>query len=95
MNGTYSITIYTPIGPQQGSLSLHADDGTLTGTIRILGNQKAFRGTADENRFTFSSVFQNPMVRLAFTARGLVKDGILDAVAETNFGPMKMKGKRQ
>ena len=95
MGGTFDVTLTTPIGPKRGILTMVEKDGTLSGSIRAMGNTSFFRnGRAAGNSFEFSGVLDAGFFRTRYTVRGTVEGDTLRAAAATDLGTFRMSGTR-
>ena len=62
VDGTWEITINSPMGAQKAKLELVAKDGTLTGTQHAQGkSQPLSNGKADGNTVSWSANITSPM----------------------------------
>ncbi|TAH67927.1 MAG: hypothetical protein EWM45_05735 [Rhodopseudomonas palustris] len=86
VDGNWNITMSTPMGDRQATLSLQSSGGTLTGTQAADGDSgEIFDGTVNGNDVAWKLSITNPMpLTLAFTGK---VDG--DSMAgEMGIGPM-------
>jgi hypothetical protein len=71
-DGTWNITMQTPMGAQSGTLDLTADGGTLTGTMTAAAAPEPMEiteGTVDGSSLSWKAALTQPMpITLAFTA---------------------------
>ena len=48
VDGTYQVRMRTPLGVKNGELILHSNDGTLNGSLVVMGKKNIFEpGTTD------------------------------------------------
>jgi len=95
MNGTFNITLYTPIGPQRGFLTLTDENGALRGSIRAMGNTNYYRsGKADGNSFEFSGILNAGFFNIRYSAKGTIDGDTLKAKVTTDSGIFQMDGTR-
>ena len=95
LDGTYEISITTPIGEQTGKLVFETDGGDLTGTSEVMGSAAPLQdGKADGNSFEFMAEANTPMGQLEITIKGKVDGDALTGEAITPFGPAPMSGNR-
>lgn len=94
MNGSYNITMITPLGPEKGTILLNADEEKLSGILKIMGNEKEFTGTAKGNSFEFSSELKKLITKIPFSAKGTVNGDTMEANIDSKFGQMKIIGKK-
>jgi len=86
VDGNWNITMSTPMGERQATLSLKSADGALTGNQTAEGNSaEIFDGAVNGNDVSWKIDITNPMpLTLAFSGK---VDG--DAIAgEMGIGPM-------
>ncbi len=95
MNGTYNITLHTPMGTQSGILTLTNHNGVLNGSIRTMGNTSAFKnGKVRGNSFEFSGILDVGFFKINYAAKGTVEGNTLKATATTNSGVFHINGTR-
>ncbi len=52
VDGTYQVRMRTPLGVKNGELILHSNDGTLNGSLVVMGKKNIFEpGTTDGKNF--------------------------------------------
>jgi hypothetical protein len=86
VDGNWSITMTTPMGERNATLSLKSAGGVLTGTLDADGNStEIFDGTANGDDVAWKVSITNPMpLTLAFTGK-VSGDSIS---GEMGIGPM-------
>ena len=86
VDGNWNITMTTPMGDRNATLSLKSSGGTLTGTQGADGNSaEIFDGTANGDDVAWKVSITNPMpLTLAFTGK-VAGDAIS---GEMGLGPM-------
>jgi hypothetical protein len=86
VDGNWNLTMTTPMGERQATLSLKASGGTLTGTQGADGNTaEIFDGTVNGNDVSWKVSITNPMpLTLEFT--GTVSGDSING--EMGIGPM-------
>ena len=86
VDGNWNITMSTPMGDRQATLSLQSSGGTLTGTQAADGDSgEIFDGTVNGNDVAWKLSITNPMpLTLAFTGK---VDGD-NMSGEMGIGPM-------
>ena len=69
-DGTWNTTMNTPMGAQNGTMTLSTDGGTLTGTlVSPQGESELADGTVDGDTLTWKADITSPMaMTLEFTA---------------------------
>ena len=86
VDGNWNLTMTTPMGERQATLSLKEAGGTLTGTQGADGNTaEIFDGTVNGNNLSWKVSITNPMpLTLEFT--GTVSGNNING--EMGIGPM-------
>lgn len=86
VDGNWNITLSTPLGDRNATLTLKADGGALTGKQAADGNEaEIVDGTVNGNDVAWKAAITDPMpLTLAFTGK---VDG--DAISgDVSIGPM-------
>ena len=94
-DGTWTTTMNTPMGAQNGTMELATDGGTLTGTLSgPQGSLDIVDGTVDGNDLAFKANVTTPMaITLEFTAT-VDGDNISGTVKLGAFGSGDFTGTR-
>jgi len=95
VDGTWNISLDTPMGTRQASLDLKAEGATLTGTQSADGAAGPIQeGTVDGNKVSWKVDITNPMpLTLTFTAT--VDGDKMSGDADTGtFGSFPFSGSR-
>lgn len=95
VDGTWNISLDTPMGTRQATLDLKADGGALTGTQSADGATGPIQdGTVDGNKVQWKVDITNPMpLTLTFTAT--VDGDKMSGDADTGtFGSFPFSGSR-
>lgn len=93
MNGTYNITMQTPMGMEKGTITFTQDGDTLSGSLNILrGNNPFSGGKVEGNEFVFSGEIKKLITKIPYTAKGTLEGDLLTAVADTKYGKLAIKG---
>lgn len=93
MNGNYRVSLRTPIGVQNGMITFVNKEGSLSGSIRTMGNVSFFKnGKINGNRFEFSGSLNVGLLNLRYTAKGVVEGSNLQATAATSYGTFQIVG---
>ena len=93
--GTYSIKVHTPIGDQEGQLSLDVDGDLLSGRITNEKGMTEFTGgTVHGSEVKFNTKIRTRMGRLKARVKGKVENGTFTGVAQIPLGKAKIEGKR-
>jgi hypothetical protein len=95
VDGTWNLTINSPMGAQPSSLTVKADGGALTGTQSAQGNsQPIVNGKVDGDTVTWSNSVTTPFpMTLEFTGK-LDGDSLNGSVKAGSFGSFPFTGKR-
>ncbi len=95
IDGTYEITIKTPMGNQAGKLVIQTDGDILTGTSEgMMGVDEIQNGKVNGNEFEGMVETKSPMGPLKVTMKCKVEGDTLTGEATTPFGPAPISGKR-
>lgn len=95
VDGSWTITIHSPMGDQRGVLDLAVHDGFLTGNAAAMGTRlELAEGTVDGDRVTFSMRVKRPMpMRLRFDL-AVDGDDLHGHVVAGPFGKQQVTGHR-
>lgn len=95
VDGTWNITLDTPMGKQRSVLELAAEGGTLTGTGRAMGNSMEIRdGRVDGAEVTFGMRVTRP-IPMTLTFRLVISGSTLAGeVVAGPLGTQKVTGRR-
>jgi hypothetical protein len=94
-DGTWNLTMQTPMGERRSTLTLSTAGGTLTGKQEAEGNTTDIaEGTANGNDVSWKVSITNPMP-LTLTFNGTVDGNNLNGTADTGmFGSFPFEGTR-
>ena len=94
-DGTWNLTMQTPMGERRSTLTLSTAGGTLTGKQEAEGNTTDIsEGTANGNDVSWKVSITNPMP-LTLTFNGTVDGNTLNGTADTGmFGSFPFEGTR-
>lgn len=94
-DGTWNLTMQTPMGERRSTLTLSTADGTLTGKQEAEGNTTDIaEGTVNGNDLSWKVSITNPMP-LTLTFNGTVDGNSLNGSADTGmFGSFPFEGTR-
>ena len=95
IDGTWNLTIETPIGTQESSLEAHASGGALTGTQSSPDGAQAIQdGVVDGDEASWSITISSPMA-MTLEFKGTVDgDTLSGSVKLGMFGEAKFAGVR-
>ncbi len=96
IDGTYKLSVNTPMGSQEVTLTLKTDGGTLSGSsVSSMGSQDFSGGTVDGDSFAFSMNINGPMGQMDLDFKGKVDgDELSGDVKLGSFGTATFKGNR-
>jgi len=94
-DGTWNLTMQTPMGERRSTLTLSTAGGTLTGTQQAEGDTTEIaEGTVNGNDVSWKVAITNPMP-LTLTFSGTVDGNSLNGSADTGmFGSFPFQGTR-
>ena len=94
-DGTWNLTMQTPMGERRSTLTLSTAGGTLTGKQEAEGNTTDIaEGTVNGNALSWKVSITNPMP-LTLTFSGTVDGDTLNGSADTGmFGSFPFEGTR-
>ena len=94
-DGTWNLTMQTPMGERRSTLKLSTAGGTLTGQQEAEGNTTDIaEGTVSGNELSWKVSITNPMP-LTLTFSGTVNGNSLNGTADTGmFGSFPFEGTR-
>ena len=94
-DGTWNLTMQTPMGERRSTLTLAAAGGSLTGTQEAEGNTTDITdGSVSGNDVSWKVAITNPMP-LTLTFSGSVNGNTLNGTADTGmFGSFPFEGTR-
>jgi len=96
VDGTYNIVTESPMGKQDGKLTLKTDGGSLSGSIAGAQGEQAFEGgTVSGDNVEWSVQINGPMGQMKLDFKGSVTgDEISGDVQVGSFGSATFKGTR-
>lgn len=94
-DGTWNLTMQTPMGERRSMLTLSTSGGTLTGKQEAEGNTTDIaEGTVNGNEVSWRVSITNPMP-LTLTFTGTVEGNTMNGNADTGmFGSFPFQGMR-
>jgi hypothetical protein len=96
ISGTYKVKVSTPVGPQEGSLTLMVDGDTLSGALENAKGTTEFNGgTVNGNEVQFATKIKTPLGRLKAQVNGMVEGNRFAGTAKLPLGVAKIEGVRQ
>lgn len=95
IDGTYSLSIKTPVGEQEGTLVLKVDGETLRGSIKNVKGEVAFdSGTAKEGSVSFHTRIPTPIGKLKAHVTGTIEGQHFSGAAKLPLGTAEIEGDR-
>lgn len=95
VDGTYDVTMKTPMGAQAGRLELKTDGTTLTGQMSgAQGTVELFDGTVDGNNATWKVKITSPMPMTIESSATIDGDSITGQAKLGAFGTAPFEGTR-
>ena len=95
IDGTYKLTLKTPVGEQEGKLSFRSDGNALSGSIENAMGEVAFDGgTVDGNAVTFDTRIPTPIGKLKAHVTGTVAGDHFSGMAKLPLGAAEIEGER-
>jgi hypothetical protein len=95
VDGTYDMTMKTPMGAQQGKLTLKTDGSALTGTMASpQGEVELFDGQADGNSASWKVKITSPMPMTIESSATVDGDSIKGEAKLGAFGTAPFEGTR-
>lgn len=89
----YDISIKTPIGTQNGKLTLLINENSLSGTIASSNIKSSFNnGKITNNNFEFSGTINKGFLYLSYYAKGTLSKDIIIGTVKTKYGTFVIKG---
>ena len=95
IDGTWNLTLETPIGTQESTLEVKAADGVLTGTQSSPDGSQAIQdGVVNGDEATWSVTITSPMP-MTLEFKGIVAGDIMSGLVKLGmFGEAKFTGVR-
>ena len=84
VDGTYQVRMRTPLGVKNGELILHSNDGTLNGSLVVMGKKNIFKGK-----------IQTSVGKTDYVCSGSVNGDELSGIAKTKKGDLALNGIRK
>ena len=96
VDGTWKITVDTPMGAQEGMLTLKVEGSKLSGTQQSAmgGSMPLLNGKADGNKLTCQSEIKQPFAMTLDFAVTVNGDSMTGEVKAGTFGTSPLKGSR-
>jgi len=93
MDGTYSISVKTPMGNQEGSLIFKSEGSVLTGSSIAGENTSEIQeGTIDGSNFFFIVYMKTPLGKMKAKVNGSVDGNLITGTMKVPIGTMTFDG---
>jgi len=92
VDGTYNITMTTPMGPQQAKLTLKSDGNSLSGTMVTSMGTDNFKGTINGNDLQWTAQATTPMGPITFKVKATVDGDKIKGESASAFGLSTFEG---
>lgn len=94
--GKYSLIIKTPMGEQEGEMTLIIEKNFLRGTLsNSAGSTEFTDGTVNGNELKFNTKIKTPLGRLKAQVTGKVEGNIFSGNAKLPIGTAQITGTRK
>ena len=94
--GTYEVTVKTPVGEQNGLLTLIVEGNSLNGTlVNPKGSSDFAGGTVNGNEVQFTTKIKTPMGKLKAQVTGKVEGDTFTGTAKLPLGSAQITGSRK
>jgi hypothetical protein len=95
VDGTWKLTVNSPMGAQDIDLTLASSGSTLTGSMSgAMGTTEISNGSVDGDSFTFDAAITQPFPLTITVAGEVAGDELTGQVKTQGFGSFPMKGVR-
>lgn len=97
VSGTYTLTIKTPMGSQDGEMTLRMEENILRGTLRNSAGSSDFTGDiVDGNKvqFNINTKIKTPLGRMKAQVSGTVEGNVFSGSAALPLGIAEIYGVR-
>ncbi|WP_207641703.1 hypothetical protein [Anaeromassilibacillus senegalensis] len=95
VDGKYSITMQTPIGPVRGMITLVTNGEKLSGVLEAMGGRHEFSGgSVQGEECVFSSEVRTTFGKIHLNVKGNVQGDVFRATAHTQMGVITAMGRR-
>ena len=92
-DGTYEITVQTPMGSQRGKLTIRTSGNTFSGSLETAsGDSKFTGGIIDGNMLDWQAETKTPLGSFPITYHATIDGENLSGEASTPLGSSPMKG---
>lgn len=93
MDGKYNIVLGTPMGNEKGIIQFKTNGASLSGSVYAKGTTNQFySGKVDGDNFQFSGEMRIMMMKIRYSAQGVVKGKNLTGIVKTMYGNFSVNG---
>lgn len=94
--GKYQVQVMTPIGLQEGILTLVVEGDLLKGILEYSGGiSEITSGIVKGNNFEFTTVLKTPFGPVKALVKGIVEGNRISGAAKLPFGSVQIDGRRR
>ena len=95
LDGTYKVSLNSPIGPINGNITLITNGNNVQGIIETMGMKNNFSGNKIANdKCKFTGNINTPMGRINYNAICTISGNNLQLDASTGYGNFQLVGTR-
>jgi hypothetical protein len=95
-DGTYNVTVQTPMGAQQGKLIIETSGDTFSGSMETPSGSSEFTGgNISGNTLTWRAETKTPMGAFDVAYKATIEGDKLTGEAETPLGSAPMEGVKE
>ncbi|MDD2735530.1 MAG: hypothetical protein PHF56_16465 [Desulfuromonadaceae bacterium] len=94
INGTYNITVQTPMGKETNPITFKTEGTVLTGTASSKKGDEPLEGTVDGNSAVWSMKVHTPMGPILVTVNATFDGDSMTGTIKTPLGTSKLEGVR-
>ena len=95
LDGTYKVSLNTPMGPINGNIKLITNGKNIQGILETMGMKNTFNGILIANdKCKFSDTLNTPMGKINYNAVCYVYNNAIELDINTSQGNFKITGKK-
>lgn len=95
IDGSYNIQINTPMGKQEGRITLKTEGNSLRGIVAMKAGEQSFdSGTVSGNECAWMVQVNTPMGQMNIEFKGAISDDTISGQAKLPFGWTDFTGTR-
>jgi hypothetical protein len=92
VDGTYNITMTSPMGPMQAKLTLKSDGNSLSGTMATPMGTDNFTGTINGKDLQWTAQATTPMGSITFKVKATIDGDRIKGESASAFGVSTFEG---